>query len=289
MSDGHGRKLSALDRLAIPTILSAAGLALAAVTMNVQAISVRRQMSDKAAAAHCHKADEQGCESLKADVRAASAAEDAIDFGAWQTIFNIFGLAGLGATVIYARRAWVASERAHITTQRPWIVLSEYRLTEPVIVGPALIRIQGEMVFKNIGPSVGRHVTANSGLIYNLQDVEALRRRMRDDGLAALGGGGGHVVAPGETYCEFGFGGNFTERDIAAATNPRQGITLLFHVGVYYHSPNDDLPHYTEYTLLVQRKNPGRSILDRPYIHTTDGVIPLDQLEVVRFGGERAA
>jgi len=209
--------------------------------------------------------------------------------GLSQAFIGVLGLVGLFLTVLHAKRAWLAAERAHATTQRPWLVLSEYELIEPISISPDHLRVRGRMVFRNIGPALALNVTASSVLLVRPAEIEKYRHQMLSDDRAVLKAGGGHVVAPGESYRQFDFGANFRAGDLIDAERPLgQGVTMFVVVAVSYRSPNDDLPHQGSYLLLIQWKNRGDSTMDRRRIRLTDGVIPLEELEVVRFGGESA-
>lgn len=103
-----GRRRLEVGGLAVALIVAAVGLLYLAASS--QAIGVRREMARHAAESACKKAHDEHCETLITGVRSARADEDAVDVAVWQIWLNIAGLIGLGATVLYARRAWLAAQ-----------------------------------------------------------------------------------------------------------------------------------------------------------------------------------
>lgn len=77
-----------------------------------ESIRFRRQVAEQYAAAECKKSDEERCDELNTSIRSAAADEDAVDVAVWQLWANMAGIAGLAATVVYARAAWRASHRS---------------------------------------------------------------------------------------------------------------------------------------------------------------------------------
>ncbi len=75
-------------------------------------IGVRREMAERESAAYCQQPNHEPCEATKYAAMQARAEQDAVDASVWQIWLNVAGLLGLGATVIYARRAWLASQGA---------------------------------------------------------------------------------------------------------------------------------------------------------------------------------
>jgi len=79
---------------------------------HTEAIRVRREVAQRESAAYCQQLNHEACEATKSAAMQARAEQDAVDAAVWQIWLNVAGLLGLGATVLYARRAWREAERS---------------------------------------------------------------------------------------------------------------------------------------------------------------------------------
>jgi hypothetical protein len=134
MSNSDGRDGAATGRLtAFAALMLALGLLEIILLPSLAWLHDRhwhRDLTDQIT--HCEGQQGNDCNvgSLKANIRAANAAEDAADIAFGQAILGIVGIFGVGLTVYYAHHAWrqalrsadVAHDTLH-TENRAWIEL----------------------------------------------------------------------------------------------------------------------------------------------------------------------
>lgn len=134
MSGGYGDSVSG-GRQLLAAIGVMAGIAtIGVVWTSIQTVTARREVAQQAAQEECKGRSESDCQSLVANLRSAAASEESADFTGQQLWLNVFGLLGLGATIVYARGAWVEGRKgadaalqafeAQIDASRPLMQLS---------------------------------------------------------------------------------------------------------------------------------------------------------------------
>ncbi len=104
----------------------AAGLAVASIE-TTKHIGVRRERTDQIAQAQGRSSEKRAAQSEEANIRAANAQEDAVDLAVLQLFLGVFGLAGLGMTVYYARHASITAVRAFESIERPHVYIEGVR------------------------------------------------------------------------------------------------------------------------------------------------------------------
>lgn len=289
-------------------IMLVVGLTLSAAS-EIGRVTVRDDVVLQAIVQCSHSPNKQNCNNDVAAIASALAAQNAVRVAVWQTMFSLLGLFGLAFTVFYARKAWIAARdsadadhaaliatrdgldaarKSFAASERPWIVLTEFELTEPIFINPNKFTLRGRFKVKNVGRSIALNAFYNAVVsTKRTPSLEPVRIGLEEEAkrtLEAIGlHSGGFVLAPGDEM-EGGFSANFSAADLEGANSPLQPGLFPFVVGtITYRSPNDTDAHQTSFTLLVQRRNPGKGMLDRPPILLTDGVVSPAELEIVRF------
>ena len=112
MSDGNRRDQSQARRLIYALGVLAVVVTALAFMRSTGEVRGRQAATEQAAREHCTGEDYQDCQNLFVAIRTANAAEDAVNFSFWQSLVGLIGVAGVAATVFYARRAWIETKRS---------------------------------------------------------------------------------------------------------------------------------------------------------------------------------
>lgn len=154
-------------------------------------------------------------------------------YGFWSLVMAaVAGVSAVAAAILawravhWTRDAAKTAARAFSSSERPWLVLTEYALTAPVEVSPNGLKVRGRLVFENVGPALALNVSWGSPFVAQLPyDLEGARLQQMDEGRRCLEAGGGFVIAPGEEFRDAEFGANYRPQDMAPTTGPLSPVS----------------------------------------------------------------
>ncbi len=142
---------------------------------SIETVTTRREITHQAAQERCKGATDSDCQSLVANLRGVAATEASADYTGQQLWLNLIGILGLGATILYARGAWLearksagaarestdAALRAFEADNRTWVTIQATGVSD-LSVTNGKPRIKVDVELKNIGaqPAFDVHFAA---------------------------------------------------------------------------------------------------------------------------------
>lgn len=263
---------------------------------SVEAVTTRREIAHQAAQERCKGATDSDCQSLVANRRSAAATEASADLTGQQLWLNLFALLGLGATIYYARNAWIearksadaarestdAALKAFEADNRTWLTIRAIEVVRVSVTG-GTPNVQIKLEIKNIGPQPAFNVQPNFGAFVSRGATIGIEAR---DEVISLGGrlattlmGPGVTLLTDEVYCPVWTSNAeidpHTEARIASIF---KGVDRGFQprlisaaYSVHYRSPASDRLRYSAGVITLNMKD--RS--DFP----DDGIIPNAEIE----------